>query len=266
MVSVVSKYTPHLFIAIGETGAMYTLRETFLHVSYDSGKKHTEVRSEHLFNLSTDADAAFSKASVHADQIGLELRSTREELDREMRKIKRMTDAEIKQRGAQSNTSRDALREAPHSEKMLMIEKGIYPVGRYANMKFHEADPKYITWLSKNIDSMESELMKSLAKAVAKHCAHMILPDIKEDATLAKIGDSISVSVVVIAAYAYENKWKATTNVTKMTTPDGIILVVKSSTFKAKIGSRFTLSGIIKGYDSFKGQSQTQIAQPVRSN
>lgn len=104
------QFVPHLFIGVGLTGAYFTLRMTNLRYIPGEGpmgnaivngvyQGTVEVGSEHLFNLSQDADEAFEKAQA-AQEMALRLSSTRESLDQEMREIQRATAEQMAERAA----------------------------------------------------------------------------------------------------------------------------------------------------------------------
>jgi hypothetical protein len=94
-------FTPHCFIGIGATGAMFTLRETYLHEYHTRERVYREVRSFHIQNLGTTPDESIEKAQDMAKSRGLELNTTREKLDDELRAIKRATAEELAERERQ---------------------------------------------------------------------------------------------------------------------------------------------------------------------
>jgi hypothetical protein len=93
------KFTPYCFVTTGLTGAMFTIRETYLHEQYQrDGSCHREVRSFHIQNLATTPDEALAKAQEIARSRGVELNTTREKLEDELRQIKRTSEAEMRAR------------------------------------------------------------------------------------------------------------------------------------------------------------------------
>jgi len=106
-------FAPVLFIDIGATAAFFTLRETYLHRRHIPGEGAfgnavvngayqgtvvEEERSFHHFNLSQDADEAWSKASEYAQRVGLPLVGSVDEIRTQLRDIQRATAEEMERR------------------------------------------------------------------------------------------------------------------------------------------------------------------------
>lgn len=80
------------YISIGMTGALYTLRRTYLRERWVGGRDgymEKTPSSYHIYNLSATLDEAIEKATTAAKAEGLNLDYNRDKLDVEMRKITR---------------------------------------------------------------------------------------------------------------------------------------------------------------------------------
>src|SRR5690606_1942902 len=103
---------------------------------------------------SQDPDEAFAKAKAAAEEMGLELRTTRDSLQEEMNEIKRAT-AEERERRERERAEREARwaaeREAEEEEKRELIRSGIFAIGAHRGKAFAEAPRGYITWLIETI-------------------------------------------------------------------------------------------------------------------
>ena len=131
-------FVPHLYIGVGETGAFFTLRETYLHERYANGCRYTEVRSFHHFNLSQDADEAFEKARAFAERNLIQLNTTREQLTEQMRDIQRANAEELERR---ERAARE-LGDYPH-KAMAPRKKPAQPKGWFLVKLVSPNDPGY---------------------------------------------------------------------------------------------------------------------------
>ena len=266
-------FTPKLFIAVGATGAFFTLRETYQHI--DDCYAHSEVRSFHHFNLSQDPAEAVSKAKAYANEYGIELYTSIEDLQTEMRKIQRET-------AEQAETRRIAYikqaavweedRLARIAEQHQQIAQGIYPIGRYFGKQFREAPVSYINWLASAAAEFEKDsIIAELAIAVADRCKDLLFPVPDPIKTIGKEKQRLTFSVTVVRrgeyyreSFGYQNGM-GRVNIVTMVTDDGVCLVSKSTSFNAEPGEKLYLKATVKEFSEYKGQMQT-VVQRVAVN
>jgi len=67
------QHNPTLHIFIGVHNHFFTLRESYLHTTYFSGKPVYEVRYNHLKNLSQNWEEAITKAKESSRALGIPL-------------------------------------------------------------------------------------------------------------------------------------------------------------------------------------------------
>lgn len=276
-------FTPYLFIGIGETGAFFTLRETYEHKIYTrgggdmggavlngvyQGSVQVEIRSMHHFNLSQDADEAFRKAQEFAEANAMELRTSREELDEEMRKIQRATAeqrAERERMQRQREEQWEAERAAALQAKMDTIAEGKFPVGPYQGKEFAEADRGYLDWLMRTLESFEEgSLMRAIAEAVTATCAAMRLPVPDASKLVGEPKKRMQFDVTVVrSAYFDRESWNGwgyeRVYVTTMVDADGACLVCFSSSFSPEVGEELTIKATVKEHSEYQGQAQTIV-------
>lgn len=255
-------FIPYLFVGVGETGAYFTLRETYLHVWYIGSSANKEVRSFHHFNLSQDADEAFEKAKAYADANAIRLKTSREELDIEMRNIKRMKAEEIAEREArmrQAEAEALAYKIERHQAAMRMIEEGKYPIGRYRDSAFTEAPVRYINWLiGAKGEFEEGTIIKALAEAVAERCAHLLLPVADKNKTYGEVGKRVDFEATVVAKYAFDGYY-GVTYIVNTVTPNGECIVYKGGSFAPEVGEKVKAKATVKEHAEYRGQMQTVV-------
>ncbi len=267
-----SGFKPELFIGIGETHAFYTLRESYLHQQWVGGRDgymHSEVRSFHHFNLSTDLDEAIAKAEADADKMGLPLNADRESLACQMRDIKRATAEEMEARRA-ALAAREAEwaaeREARQQERVEKIKNGIVSFGKYENESIENIPRGYLSWMVKKLNDFEDgSLMRVLAEVVRDKYLHLMLPEPNPTLTIGQEGERLELDVEVIRLSKYERPhpvahWTTVTvYIVTMVTPEGACIVSKSSSFYATEGERMRIKATVKCHDDYCGQAQTVV-------
>jgi uncharacterized protein (DUF3820 family) len=277
-------YTPHLFISVGETGAFFTLRETYMHTSYVrgggdlgcsvhngvfQGSVINEVRSMHHFNLSQDLEEALAKAQVFADKAGMKLTSDTETLTREMREITRSTSEQMEARARvvqERQEAYEAEQAARTAALHATIAEGKFPVGPHAGEAFMNAPRDYLTWLART-DFEAGTLMRAISDAViAVVPESRLLPVPHATLTIGKEKQRLTLDVVVVrcahfdrpafGSYSSVERVYITTMVDKAT---GACLVVKSPSFGGEAGEELSIKGTVKVHDNYKGQAQTVL-------
>lgn len=250
-------FKPSLFIAAGETNAVYTLKVKRLHSFYLGFKKQFEVRSEHVCTLSTDPNVAYSKALVYSRHHNIPLETKRSEL-KELRTIERSSSPK-KANSSKSHFTPNELHGVSHQDK---IARGVFPVGKYAGRPFHSAPPDYISWLIDKIPTLEDGLIKDMALAVQATCSHFRLPVADKTAHFGLIGENVDLPVTVIDTRIIGPKTENSKHPFKiifLVTADNTLLIVRTNRIDPKIGEKLRLTGTIKKHADYKGQAQTEI-------
>jgi len=283
-----SKFTPELFIDIGETGAYYTLRETYLHETYIRGAGDwggavvngvyqgtvlTEVRSFHHFNLSQDPQEAISKAQEASERLGVGFKAcTVEDIQAQMRDIHRATKEQMAQRAAQEaawRAEREAQRAERAQERLNQIKQGIVPFGQHKDKRISELPRSFISWLIKMQDQFESDSpMFHLAKEVATNYSHLAQPTPK-DVDFGTIGQRVSINALVLKSHSFERprfnaSWLMETVYITTLIEDATqaCLVVFSPSWHPKADSRISFKATVKDHKDYNGLSQTVLQRP----
>lgn len=258
-------FTPKLFISVGATGALYTLRET----TYYYRGHDKIVTSFHHKNLSQDLDEAISKAEEYAKSQGLPLEYNKTVLDREMRDIHRSTKEEMerkRQELLERNKRDEEEAKIIRQQKIDAINCGIMPVGQYAGMKFEEIPTGYITWIVRNKDKLEG-LFLEIATVLETYFVHLIFPEYN-NSYFGNPKDKIEVVVTVDRVVALVNEyapygWPSVTYIVIMQEDvTKCKLIYKGSAFSPKEGEKFVLKATIKEHTLYKDEHQTIIQRP----
>lgn len=278
-------FVPSLFVGIGKDYHFFTLRETYEHTTYLPGANGNavingvyqgtaikETRSFHHFNLSQDADEAYSKAVEAAANFGLKLTCTRADLDTQMLEIKRATAAEMaerEERAAKWEAERKALRDAELARKIELTNSGFFAFGKFCDKSFNDVDPGYLEWFVSARDDFEAgSLLQITADAILRLAADRLPVKPDATATIGEIGKRLDVRVTVVRSFGF---WRESFSgygservyITTMVTDDRVCVVVKSTAFAPDVGETFTLRGTVKEHSEYKGQMQT-IMQRVK--
>lgn len=271
-------FTPYLFISVGETGAFFTLRETYLHYIPGAGdmgnavhngvyQGSTEIRSFHHFNLSQDPDAAFQKAEDFANANGYKLATTRETMIQEMRDIKRSTAEQLAERERiqqEKNEAWEAERQIRLQERIDLIKSGQFVFGPYVGQKFVDADVGYINWLMNKVEDFEEgSLVRITAEEVIKTCQHMKLPEPDKTMVVGEPKKRLTFDVTVIKSVYFDREGYTggleRVYVTTMVTSEGACLVVFSPAFSEEVGTQLKIKATVKEHSEYNGQAQTIV-------
>jgi len=258
-------FVQQLIIGIGQTGAYFTLRETYLDYKVIDGHAVPFIKSFHHFNLSQDPKEAVEKAKEYAEQYGMPLRASSSTLESQMREIERKTaeeKAETIARQQREDEEAEASRKARLQDQMLMVDKGVYPFGRYDGRPFDYAPRGYTNWLiTSNAEFDEGSIMKYLSDAIIKKFPDMVLPTVKGG----YVGDPkvrLDFDTVVVRVGSYDTFY-GRTYVTTMVDDMGHCIVVKSGVFSACIGDKIKFKATVKEHSEYNGIEQT-IVQRVK--
>lgn len=164
-----NSFTPRRFVSVGATGAMFTLRQTYLHTWYSGssetrngvfqGQVHYEERNHHVQNLGTTLDVAFPKAQQLARAAGLQLSSTLESLRDDLRKITKRTAEEVHEDMMEQryvNAANHAMwaqrNDELRMERMAKFPLWTFSYGQYEGKTVAEVaefDRGYLEWITK---------------------------------------------------------------------------------------------------------------------
>lgn len=262
-------FVPHLFIGIGATNALFTLRETYQHESFYDGRMNISVRSFHHFNLSQSAEEAMAKAQACAEKMGLELTTSLDSLQTEMRDIKRASADEM-QRRERAQQEREALweaeRAAENEARMAKLNEGFFVYGPYRDQEYKDAPRSYLTWLMDVAIGFEAGTIVQLtAEAVTRLVPHLALPKPHKTLHIGSVKQRIQMDVTVVASRHFFkegfNAWAGpeVCYVTTMVTNDGACVVVFSGAFSPDEGQQLQIKATVKEHSEYNGQAQTIV-------
>lgn len=243
-----------LFISIGATGAMFTLREF--------NREGRTVQNFHHCNLGQDADQAWYKAVAYSLAMGVQLKTTKDEITAELREISRMKKDEREERDRRIKEQQDryAAERAEHEQNLKnKIDSGIFPFGKYAGKKFEEAPKSYIRWVLEQTPETDT-ILAYLVEGVRKYSDVLSLE--YADTFVGELNKRMDFEVKVDKSTGF---WKdgfngpEYVNVTTFVTDKNECIVVMSSSFSAKEGKVMKIRGTVKDHREYKGQKQTII-------
>lgn len=275
-----SNFTPTLFISVGATGAMFTLRETFLqHISGggDYGNAvvngvyqgSTVVRSFHHCNLANTPDAAFQKAQEYSEQFGLKLVTTRERLAEELREIHRSSAEQMEARRVRMEEEARLQSEQEEQRKVEFLaecreklNEGIFPFGRFAGTKLAELPRDYAYWI------LGAEFEEDTPMFLVQDCLRSLdlfpaLPVADPISTVGQPKQRLTFNATVVKAIRFEREgWNGGYEycyVTTMVDDNKNCIVVFSPSFSAEIGDQLSFKATVKEHKSYNGQAQTVV-------
>mgnify|MGYP000866649476 CR=1 FL=1 len=282
-------FQPELFISVGEHHNFYTLRETYLHTIYIRGEGdmggavvngvyqgtvQTEVRSFHHFNLSTDADEAFAKATECALEMTLPLAThSADEVRQQMEAIRRATAEELKAR----EEARAAQEQAWAEERAARREKaeedlgeGRISMGRHEGKRIEDLSPGYLAWMvSKEEEFEPGSFNRLMARTIREKFAHLLPRKPLPDLHVGSEGKRQVFSVEVLRVHSflrpkYNASWLTETVwIVTMITPEGACLVSKGTSFCAQEGEKLTIKATVKEHSWYNDQAQTVVQRIV---
>lgn len=286
MVNLRDTFRAKLYIGIGETGAFYTLRQTYLHETYIpgpgpagnaivngvyQGTVEREVRSFHHFNLSQDIDEAIAKAKNASLKLGVPFKGTRESVEADLRDIKRRTAEEIEIARNSAEEERRLEEERRHKEWVerernnirVFEEDGHYvQAGKYSTVHVTMLPKSYCGWLVDNIDEFDPEsFMFYLAKTVRDHYSDQVprKVEIDPDKYFGEPGQRLDFHDLLVVGSFYYDSMYGRVYITKMVDSDGVCFVIKSGAFSAAEGDDVSIKATIKCHDEYNGQAQTVL-------
>ncbi len=282
------EFTPQLFIAIGETGAFFTLRETYLHTVYTpaegamggcilngvyQGTVSYEVRSFHHFNLSQNAASALRRARKYAKEVGLKLTANERELEQEMRDIDRRTSEQV-EAAALARREQTASRNLHHAEdRDAFLFNSITKAGGVNHLRFgkyegysiaevSKFDRGYLEYLLESTDT-DGRYDNSLLIAQIELVLSRLSP-IPESEYFGTIGERQNgIEATVSRVHHYYNDWGHGTIVT-LTTDAGNVLILFTSVDMGDVGDRVRFNAKIEEHSTYNGVRQTTLKRPTK--
>lgn len=220
-----------------------------------------------------DIDEAITKAQDFTNNNAIELKTTRESLNQEMRTIQRATAEETEQR-RQRIAEQQELHEQFQRDRIekhtQMIADGIYPFGfgNYVGQKFNEAPITYINWLVNNRNTFEEgSLIQLLSEAVSIQCKDLILPTPNQTAVIGQPKQHLLFDATVIKSTSFPRQsydgwstdWVYVTTLYDHNTE--ACLIIFSTAFSADVGERLQFKATIKAHSEYNNQAQTVICR-----
>lgn len=270
MISTPNAFTPCRYIAIGATGAMFTLRESYLHTWYDYEKQpHHEERSYHVQNLGTTLDVAFPKAQKLTRAAGLRLTSTLEGLRDELRAITRRTPEQVHE-AMMADRRRDAefgLRRAETVDAELMCRMAKYPLwtfnfGQYKGQTIAEVaafDRGYLEWMTDEMDHDFPTLFQlQIATWLENHPVAVSL----ESNHVGAVKERIEIQGLVNKRFSLPNsEWGS--DLIKFTDDNGNVFVTfySGTAWDPGAGDRVHVKATVKQHDVRDGVKQTIVGR-----
>lgn len=254
-------FEPCLFISIGQFNHYFTLRETYLHERHEAGRTIQEVRSTHHFNLSQDANEAYSKAVKFAGEYGMRLNTTLESLTEEMNEIKRATAEELaaREKAEKEKYERWAFEKEQNNQQLLeVINAGFFPFGKYQGKAFEKAERSYVYWLiKKQMEFEEGSLLRMVADKIVNDYPELAAPEFLADAYLGQENERLILNVEIVRQASFVGTFGIVYILT-MVTPENVCVVSKGS-FSAPVGDKLKIKATVKYHDIYNGQAQTVV-------
>jgi uncharacterized protein (DUF3820 family) len=270
-------FTANLFISIGATNALFTLRQTYVHEYHlRNGTVCREVRSFHLQNLSNDLDLAIEKAIVISLTTDIPLRADEKSLiERELRDITR-ANKEERERRAKEAEEREIRWKAERAAREVSLRhdllQGLVSFGKYKGYRIENLPLGYIQWVSE-CDTFEVDsLMEVLRTEINTRYTHLLLPKPDPLKTVGEVGERLSIEATIIRISGYHRQaymrfgvteW---VSITTLVDANGVCYVIKSVSFspdRNDLGKVIKLKGTVKEHDEYNGQCQTVLERPA---
>lgn len=273
-------FHPEMYISIGETGAMFTLRQTYLHERWYRGEGgqpmcETEIRSFHIKNLGQQKDIVISKAITASKGTGVPMTTTMQILEakEEMRKIERstpemMAEQEHQQRLANAQKHREWAEENDARVMDRLTFKGnkwLVGFGKYANMTFAKAialDPSYFEWLLEN-NLKDDKYNNDTQNAMIELFLARAEPPV-ESSYFGEVGKRTNgITATVTFMKDFYTEWGVSTLVI-LKTPEGQELSLFTSVTFPEVGKSLTMNAMIADHYVREGVMQTKLKRPTK--
>lgn len=234
----------YLTIGVGRKGCLFTLRQIDQMAEYGI----------HLVNLAANAEEAYSKAVQYAERFQMPLEVTLDEIKTELNKIQRATAEEINARQAEQEE-----KERIQAEYVAeQLEAGVYPFGRYKGVAYREADVGYINYVA-SLAGDDNGIWGKVGNKVKAECKDLLFPE-SNGQYFGNVGDKIEQTATVTRIGQYYSQF-GTVRLTTLTTEDGYVFLVKSTSFgfTLRAGDTFKFKATIKEHSNYMETKQTVI-------
>lgn len=257
---ITTMFEPHLFISVGQTYALFTLRETYLHIN---GRGETEVRSFHVKNLSNTPDSALAKAADYAEKTGIPLRENIDTLRLKLRDISRRSPEEVEREERERKEQQEREEQERKAYIIDRIANGIMPYGKYFNQAITdiietEDGIGYLNWFIRKADMSDDEMDKRIADYIRTHHADIIYPTPDDKATIGQPGEKIEVAVTVVKNIVIETRF-GRSNLVTMVEENTKACIVALGTFSAPVGQKIRIKTTVKEHRPYRDQMQTRV-------
>ncbi len=266
-------FKPSLFISIGETAAMFTLRETYLYFNSFEEKYH--VQSFHHKNLGQQKTDAMAKALEASRKLTLPLTTTMERLEEkiEMREIHRKTPEEIaeEERQLRIATARRHTTWADENDAKLMSRltlkgnKWLVGFGKYAVMTFADAialDRQYFEWLLEQNQEADSQYNNDTQNAMIELFLERA-PSGVESTYFGEVGTRYPFLATIKNVAGFEGMY-GWTSVYTLVTEEGHELVLFTTSSMGDTGDKLSFNAKVKDHTEYRDVKQTVLQRPTK--
>lgn len=256
-------FIPHVFIGIGRDGHFFTLRQTYQRVIGYQGHIQRVV-SEHVKNLSQDADEAFKAAQEYASERGMILKTKREELPDNLEEIFRRTREQREAARREAEQDREDRRKAYEEAKLARrketegkILSGIIPFGQHAGKNMSDVRD-YVKWIYDRRDEFEQgSVLEFFCIVVERDFADLLKSEYVDAYLDYPTGKRVEIKGVVKRVFSFQSDFGVVRYVTILA--DNGCQVLAKGKWYTEEGKRVRIMGTIKEKSEYKGQKQTVI-------
>jgi len=261
-------FRPELYISIGATGAMFTMRQTYLHEDWYRGNVTYEVRSFHHFNLGQDKNASMEKALTFSREKQLPMITTMDRLETEFSEIHRRTPEEVEEETRRYRAIR-AKHDNDYAERRdgwymdRLVKKGnIWKMGfgKYSDRTIQEVaelDPEYLMWLESN-ETTDSLIFAMIEFQFEKQ------PYVKvESEYFGDVGTRYPFKATIKNVTGFDGAYGWTSVITMMT-ENGEALVIFTTASFPKVGEKCTFNAKVKEHKEYRDVKQTVLQRPTK--
>ena len=285
------------YMGTGRTGAMYTLRHSFIDMIHHPIYGASEIHRDHFIKtLSNDFDKAVEKAEAWCKEYGVELKEreatelraikqrSKEQLaiikaEEEAYKEDRQRTYEIERRDklqGYTNSLRDPLKANEHlwgkykgetiGKEFMEEHQGIkeyYPDEGYLRYVVRESKPiEASDDQPQNVVDVYNQVGDEMKARILK-----VFPHIGDDVPepngnyFGKIKDKVTITGVVVGKFSFESQW-GITHVTKLVKDTGELITYMGKEISTYVGEPMVIQATIKKHDKYKDEKSTHLCRP----
>ena len=250
-----NKLPEYLYISVGSTGAMFTLKHCKGHFFH-----------KHVKNLSTNPDTALQKAMEYSKKKNIPLHT--DQLSAQLRKIKRCSAEQIQQQKKMRDEERKRRKQERLEGHRRKIDNGIMPIGKHAGKKLSELPRDYIEWITDTEHDQDSPMYYA-AEKVLELIIDDPLPIPHPESIVGKPKERHTFRVTCINSKSFVRPCYGFSMasekvfITTMVDEFKNCIVCFSPSFKMDVGEKATIKATIKDHSLYDNQAQT-IVQRVK--